>query len=489
MVSIHQQDGIMKPQPMPRTLPLCLAVVLLVGVGLYASPTCAAGGNTYTVCASGCDFTSIQAALDDERVTAGDTIQVGDAVHTEAGITVRKDVTIQGQGAEKTIVQAHATLEGSPDRVFLITEGATVTIRDLTIRHGNAHLDEVDWRCGGGIANKGTLTVEDCTVHDNTGNNGGGIWSSNGTLTVVNCSIHHNTADRIAPDGWDDGFGGGIELEGGDVLTLVNSTVYENEAKSHGGGIYVASGSTATLTSCTISGNQSTTYGGGLYTMGELHLTQCTVANNVAKAEPAAGQIGERVRKDHLNAGGGVYVMGTLHYSNSIIANNDRGDCVLSPADAYGVRGRLGTNSNNLVGDGSCKAAYSGDPLLGPLADNGGPVLTHALLPGSPAIDVLPTDFCIITTDERGQPRPEACESADTPGDLGAFELQADQFAGFNATPGPTRPALAAAETEAPSAPNPDASGDWTLGTLGLVGMVLLGLGGLAGVWLRRRRP
>jgi predicted outer membrane repeat protein len=478
MMSIHEKDGIMKPRPVPKTKPLCLAAVLLVGMALHVSPARSAGAGTYTVCASGCDFSTIQAALGDERVTTGDTIQVADAVHTEAGITASKDVTIQGQGAEKTIVQAHVTLEESPDRVFLIAQGATVTIRDLTIRHGNAHLDDVDWRCGGGIANKGTLTVEDCIIHNNTGNNGGGIWSSNGTLTVVNSSIHHNTADRIAPDGWDDGFGGGIELEGGDVLTLVNSTVHDNEAKSQGGGIYVAFGSTATLNTCTISGNQSTTYGGGLYTMGVLHLTQCTVANNVAKAEPAAGQIGERVRKDHLHAGGGVYVMGTLHYTNSIIANNSKGDCALSPPDAYGVRGKLGSNSNNLVGDGSCEAAYSGDPMLGPLADNGGPVLTHALLPGSPAIDVVPAAFCTITTDERGQPRPEACEAPDTPGDLGAFELQADQFRVFNATPGPTMPA-----------PDADASGDWTRAALGLVGLLLLGVVGLAGVWLTRRRP
>ena len=67
-------------------------------------------------------------------------------------------------------MQAHATLSGSPDRVFLIAEGATVSITDLIMRHGNPHHGEEDWRCGGGIANKGTLTLENCIVSHNTAN-------------------------------------------------------------------------------------------------------------------------------------------------------------------------------------------------------------------------------------------------------------------------------------------------------------------------------
>jgi hypothetical protein len=114
------------------------------------------------VCATGCDFTTIQAAIDNADTPAGAAIKVADPVHTEAGIVVNRDVTIQGQGADKTVVQAHATLSGSPDSVFFIAEGATVSITDLIVRHGNPHHDEEDWRCGGGIANKGTLTLENC---------------------------------------------------------------------------------------------------------------------------------------------------------------------------------------------------------------------------------------------------------------------------------------------------------------------------------------
>jgi len=128
-----------------------------------------------------------------------------------------KDVTIQGQGADKTIVQAHTTLEEAPDRVFLVAEGATETIRDLTIRHGNPHLeeDEQNKRCCGGIKVEGggVLTLENCVVSHNIANTGGGIWVK-GVATVVNCIISHNTADRIAPSGYDCGSGGGIKVEG-----------------------------------------------------------------------------------------------------------------------------------------------------------------------------------------------------------------------------------------------------------------------------------
>jgi parallel beta-helix repeat protein len=383
---------------------------------------------TDTVCADGCDFTTIQAALDDTSTPNGAIIEITDPIHTEAGIIVSKDVTIRGLGADKTVVQAYFTLGEAPDRVFLVAEGATVTIRDLTIRHGNPPVGDEDWRCGGGIANKGTLTLGNCVVSHNTGNNGGGIWNRNGTLTVVNCTISHNTADRIAPDGWEDGFGGGIELQGEGTLTLVNSTVSDNEAKSRGGGIYVAYETTATLTNCTISGNWVTTYGGGLYTEGVLHLTHCTVVNNQASAERAFGQIGERVPKDTVHGGGGVYVKGdTLQFTHTIIANNGKGDCFIAGPDVYGVSGSLGTNSNNLVGDGSCDAAYSGDPLLGPLADNGGATWTHALLPGSPAIDAVSVVSCTLPTDQRGVPRQIVQTSADTPCDIGAFERQTDE--------------------------------------------------------------
>ena len=59
------------------------------------------------------------------------------------------------------------------------------------------------------------------------------------------------------------------------------------------------------------------------------------------------------------------------------------------------------------------------DPLLGPLQDNGGPTFTHALLPGSPAIDHIPAENCEVTTDQRGVARPQGAAC-----DIGAYELE-----------------------------------------------------------------
>jgi len=64
------------------------------------------------------------------------------------------------------------------------------------------------------------------------------------------------------------------------------------------------------------------------------------------------------------------------------------------------------------------------DPLVGPLADNGGPTFTHALLPGSPAIDAAGGGCGPL--DQRGSSRPQ---DGDGDGsslcDAGAFEAPA----------------------------------------------------------------
>ncbi|MFC2055903.1 hypothetical protein ACFLV7_16650 [Chloroflexota bacterium] len=93
-----------------------------------------------TVCASDCDFKTIQAALDDPGTESGAVIEVGDPVHTEAGIVVAKDVTIRGLGAGETIVQAHETLDEAPERVFFIEEGVSAVIEKITIRHGKPRI-------------------------------------------------------------------------------------------------------------------------------------------------------------------------------------------------------------------------------------------------------------------------------------------------------------------------------------------------------------
>ena len=105
----------------------------------------------------------------------------------------------------------------------------------------------------------------------------------------------------------------------------------------------------------------------------------------------------------------------TVTVTNSIVANNGTYNCQIEGGGAA----VLNSGGNNVFTDPSCNPVGSdipvADPLLGPLADNGGPTLTQALLPGSPAIDAANNAVC-PATDQRGVARDAAC-------DVGAFEL------------------------------------------------------------------
>jgi predicted outer membrane repeat protein len=359
---------------------------------------------TDTVCASGCDFSTIQAAVN----AGGTIIEITDPVHTEAGIVVDGDitVTIRGLGADTTIVQAHETLEDSPERVFLIMEGADVTLEDMTVRHGRPSVEDEH---GGGIMNYGTLTVRNCVITANSARGGGGIDNRHGTLTIVGSTIRNNVARGDGPRGVECGGGGGIKCSSG-TMRLINSTITANQAGLRsvglGGGIRTGCGCTAEIVNSTISGNKAAKYGGGIAAAGRVSITNCTITKNTVGS-----------------GGGALWVRGEVNLENTIIANNLGGkNCVIH--QDFGGQGKFGMTSSNLIEDSSCNSDFSGDPKLGPLADYGGPTLTHALLPGSPAIDAIPAISCTLLTDQRGALRPVVQTSADTPCDIGAFELQ-----------------------------------------------------------------
>ncbi|MEL7120433.1 MAG: hypothetical protein AAFO07_13365, partial [Bacteroidota bacterium] len=90
-----------------------------------------------TVCASGCDHTTIAAAI--TAATSGDVIEVRDAVHTEDNINITKSVTIQGLGRNQTIIQGAASFAAADDEVFrMSSSGVSVTFKDFTIQNGQA---------------------------------------------------------------------------------------------------------------------------------------------------------------------------------------------------------------------------------------------------------------------------------------------------------------------------------------------------------------
>jgi CSLREA domain-containing protein len=213
------------------------------------------------------------------------------------------------------------------------------------------------------------------------------------------------------------GAGGGILVSAG-ALTLVNSTIAGNLADAFGGGIETRPSATSNLTNDTISGNRSQHDGGGVdNTGGTMTLLNVTVAGNVADAQPLP------VPPGGVSPGGGGVgnFGGTTTMHNALVTGNSerRGqtpDCFNFGSSTLVSQGQ--TLIGTLAGCAYTAAAgdiTGGDPKLGPLAENGGPTPTHALLSGSAALN---KGVGCARTDQRGVPR-----SAGGACDIGAYEL------------------------------------------------------------------
>ncbi len=243
---------------------------------------------------------------------------------------------------------------------------------------------------GGGIYSLGTFTLTGVTVRGNTATDGGGLYPG-GPMRLDSSSVISNTAESN---------GGGIRNSA--ALTIANSAILSNTATTQlGGGIYNAGGSVF-ITNTTLSGNSAPlAAGGGIYNLasGSVQLTNVTIANNNALST--------------TNGGGVRNLAGPITLKNTIVANNSSRNCL----------GTITSLGNNLENANDCGLAASGDitstsPFLGALANNGGPTLTHALLPGSPAINAGNNSGC-PPTDQRGAPRPRTAANRC---DIGAFE-------------------------------------------------------------------
>jgi hypothetical protein len=289
---------------------------------------------TITVCLSGCDYQTVQAAIDNPGTTNGDVIRIMDEVHTEAGIVISKSITIQGASQERSIIQAHEQAEESTDRVFLIEEGVIVTIRDLIIQKGFPTQTPYT---GGGILNYGELTVENCLIQKNRAGDAGGI-QNRGNLLVINSTISHNYADGVGDPGMECGKGGGIVNAFRSTLTIYNSLITSNVAAGKAGGLHVACEGNATLVNTIISENKSTTNGGGVFLKGTLTLIDSQITRNSTPAD-----------------GGGVIIYGVLNYINSAINNNvSGGNCIIWGDESYRGMGEVGIAENKLIPDNNC---------------------------------------------------------------------------------------------------------------------------------------
>ena len=296
-------------------------------------------------------------------------------VVTEAEISIDNNVILDGEG--------NLTVDGNGDhRVFSIAEGATAELDGLGVSGGRSGN-------GGGIFNLGALTLTGSTVFGNTANSGGGVFngfgtfpppSSRATLTLKNSTVSGNIQEGGCGEGVC-GVGGIFNLEG--TLTVTNSTVSGNDAPDilHWDGFpddgFVV---TATIVSSTVA--------------------------NIANLD------------------------GAMTLTNTLVVDGCTSD-----------RGTMTSAGHNIESPGdTCGFDQTTDQVsvtteqlnLGPLQDNGGPTMTHALGAGSVAIDQILEADCVdadgapLTTDQRGQPRPE---TGGTMCDVGAFEWSARDVA------------------------------------------------------------
>jgi len=338
---------------------------------------------------------SLRQALADAHDNDTINFAVTGAISLTSGeLLIAKSVTISGPGANVLAIMRDPN--AASFRIFHITTNHTVTIEGLAVINGS-----ILSGFGGGILNQeSTLTINGCAVSGNSALGqqglGGGIFSNGSggggfaSLTITDSTLSGNIAAN----------GGAIFNDGSSgmaILTINNSTLSSNS----GNGIFNDGTAPITITNSTLSDNSViniSMFAGAL-----------SIGSTILKA--AASGI-------NLNIGKPATVT-SLGYN---VSSDDAGGFLAGPGD------QLNT-----------------DPMLGPLQNNGGPTFTHALLPGSPAIDAGDPNFTPPPVyDQRGS---DFWRVRNGRIDSGAFEAQA------GTTPTPT-----ATTTATPTSPTPTAT-------------------------------
>jgi CSLREA domain-containing protein len=353
-------------------------------------------------------------------------------------LDLRSDIVLLGAGAGLTVLDASAL----GDRVLHVQPPAAgpdiqVGIHALTLRGGSVSLEG-----GGGIViaespgGDPTTTVEDCAIEDSFAAAGAGIGilhPEGGITTISRSLIRSNTAS---------GGAGGIASIAASV-SLLDSTVTGNISNATScfgapafcaGGVY--DGQSMTVRRSTISGNQSVHGPGGLgATQGSTTIGNSTISGNTTSSPGGGIRVDDSANLDLLFTtikgnssalqGGGVQAgpTGSVTIAATIVAGN-------AAATNPDVEGSFTSGGDNLIGKVGSATGFGGgdlvgtvaspiDPMLGPLAGNGGLTPSHAPLVGyvqSPAIDAA--DCIGVIQDQRAEPRPVGPRC-----DTGAYEF------------------------------------------------------------------
>ncbi len=289
-------------------------------------------------------------------------------------LSISSDITIQGPGANILAISGNKSV-----RIFDVTDGAATTM---------------------------TATVFNLTVKQGLATTGAGFnVGENDVLQLSNCWLTANTATAQ---------GGAINAENGGDVTVIASTLSGNGANV-GGAVYFNGtpiGGSIEFRNSTVSGNTAITGAGialGNFT-GDLSIVNSTIVNNAATAGTGGG----------INRISGT---GTVSFVSSIISTNTATTATGADVATSGVVNYKYSLLNNSTGiatlvNQGANLPIGTIPSIGGLANNGGPVMTHALLAGSPAIDKGINPATSLMSDERGTGYTRSYGTTD----IGAFE-------------------------------------------------------------------
>jgi len=374
----------------------------------------------------GCVVSGGKVTLSHSMVTACQTSGRGGGLIAQNCLAVYSaiDANLAGLGAG---------LQCSADATFVHSSvsgnllGGGVRAGSVEAYYSTFSHNAAQFAAGGGISAFGPVKLVSSTVSGNSAGDFGGVYA-HGDLNAEGSVIAGNTSDNVV---------GGLGSDAGSV-TLTDSTVSDNHALGSIGGVgtnnsLIVVRSTidantsnlslggawalfATITNSTISGNRSPA-AAGLYASTTLQIANSTVAFNIASGTTE-------------NSVGGIFA-NNVTMASTIVANNRTGGPGAADVHIEGSAPFL-PGSSLIMSSNRSTLSITADPQLAPLGFHGGPVRTHALSTGSPAINAG-ANSGNVATDQRGSGYQRVVGAA---ADIGAYERQADDdelfYSGFD---------------------------------------------------------
>ncbi len=453
--------------------PVALAIGLAFGLGVGAVPVASAATITVNNLAGGsvggqCTLSDAIVAANTDAAVQGcaagsgaDIINftVTGTISPPAELAITTDVTISGPGAASLTITPAGT-----NRSVHISGTPAVTISGVTFSGNGTTVGD-----GAAIYLKGTvgattLTIQNCVFTNNStasGDGGALFLYDGGAVTIQSSTFTGNHAG---------GRGGAIKFYDIGPVTVTGSTISGNSSGNRGGGMFFYKTTSAAVTDSTISGNTAASNGGGMFfykVAGATTISGSTISGNTSSNGNGGGlffykNVGSTTISDSTisgntatnGQGGGILLYAqTLTINNSTLTGNSTpngqgGGVYLSDSSAnvltlnstivanstssggsldlgfiqgvFNATNSLVENPTGITFAVNVANIFSQDPVLGPLANNGGPTLTHALLAGSPAIDAG-SNPTALAFDQRGA---GFARTSGAQTDIGAFEVQ-----------------------------------------------------------------